>query len=352
MNLDVTVTKSFPAFSLRTSFTTEGRRIGIFGRSGSGKSTMVAMIAGLVTPDSGMIAVDGETLFDSSRKINLPPEKRGTAVVFQDPLLFPHLNVSGNLLYGYRRCRTEKRIAPGPVAEVLELEQLLDRQVESLSGGEKQRVALGRAVLSNPRLLLMDEPLSALDDSLRFQIIPYLNRVGREFDLPFLFISHSILEMRLMTDRVLHMEKGLLLDITTPEVLSRKRMHACPSGFMNLFQLSLEEMRGGMAVYRWKEADIPFMVAGEDPPQVGFFEVSSRDIILFLEHPKAISARNLLECRVRGVSRAGGRVAVELEVGAATLIAEIVSDAADDLGIAPGSVVHAAIKAASFRRLA
>ena len=145
------------------------------------------------------------TVFSAAAKrINLRSEQRRIAMVFQQHCLFPHLNVRNNLLYGFKRCPAEYRtIDFDTLVGVLKLEELLDRGVTNLSGGEKQRVALGRAILANPRLLLMDEPLSALDDTLRFQIIPYLKSVSEQFGIPYLFISHSLLEMRLMTDTVL-----------------------------------------------------------------------------------------------------------------------------------------------------
>jgi molybdate transport system ATP-binding protein len=166
MKLSMTTHKRFESFALSTDITVSGDRIGIFGVSGSGKSTLVSMLAGLVEPDSGEIVLDGDCLFSSSKGINLRPEQRRIAMVFQQHCLFPHLNVRNNLLYGYKRCPEEYRtIDFAAMVEVLKLDGLLDRGVANLSGGEKQRVALGRAIMANPRLLLMDEPLSALDDS-------------------------------------------------------------------------------------------------------------------------------------------------------------------------------------------
>ena len=160
MQLSMMVHKSFEAFTLSTNVTISGERIGIFGASGSGKSTLVSMLAGLLKPDSGEIVLDGEYLFSNSKGINLRPEQRRIAMVFQQHCLFPHLSVKNNLLYGYKRCPAKYRtIDFTTLVEVMKLEDLLGRGVTNLSGGEKQRVALGRAVLANPRLLLMDEAL-------------------------------------------------------------------------------------------------------------------------------------------------------------------------------------------------
>ena len=215
MRIRIKAKKKMGSFSMALNADISGDRIGIFGNSGSGKSTIVNLISGLLQPDSGEIFLDDKALFSSQQGINLPPEQRRIAIVFQQAMLFPHLSVKSNLLYGYKRCRAEHRhIKPEALIDLLKLKPLLERGVNRLSGGEKQRVALGRAVLANPRLLLMDEPLSALDNTLRFQIIPYLRSVSEEFNIPYLFISHSITEMQLMADQILVINNGEVLEET------------------------------------------------------------------------------------------------------------------------------------------
>lgn len=350
MNLSLTVTKSFGSFSLSADVTVSGDRIGIFGVSGSGKSSVVSMLAGLLQPDSGEIVLDGDCLFSSSRRINVPPEKRRIAMVFQHHSLFSHLNVRNNLHYGHRRCKPEHRtIDIAALVRVLNLAELLDRDVFNLSGGEKQRVALGRAVLANPRLLLMDEPLSALDDSLRFQIIPYLKSVSEQFGIPYLFISHSLVEMRLMTDSVLVMEAGRVTAQLSSEELARKRMGTSQVGYINLLRLEKTGQVNGLFSYRWGEGEL-LISSGSDRNEA-LFELSSKDIILFKKHPEAISARNLVKCSVVTIFASGHRVGVELASGSGRLVAEVVNQAADDLGIMVGSELYAAIKASAFRRL-
>lgn len=349
--LSMKVQKRFAAFSLSVDFTVSGDRVGIFGISGSGKSTLVSLLAGLQHPDQGEIFLDDECLFSSVKHINLRPEQRRIAMVFQQHCLFPHLNVQKNLLYGFNRCPAERRtIDFGTLTRVLEIENLLERDVANLSGGEKQRVALGRAILANPRLLLMDEPLSALDDTLRFQIIPYLKSVSEHFGIPYLFISHSLVEMRLMTDSALLMEKGLIVEQTTSEQLARIRMGQSSVGYINLLELSDMVERDGMCAYRWKGGEM-LLSAGNRETASGLFELSSKDIILFKKHPEAVSARNLLECRVSSLFESGRKLGVELECGNGRLIAEIVPEAARELGIKEGVVIHAAFKASAFRRL-
>jgi molybdate transport system ATP-binding protein len=352
MKLSMTVTKSFGDFTLSTDFTTEGERIGIFGKSGGGKSTLVNLLAGLLEPDNGEIILDDTCLFSSSKSINLPPEKRRIAIVFQQHCLFPHINVKNNLLYGFKRCPPHlRRIDFDALVALLKLGKLLERGVTNLSGGEKQRVALGRAILANPRLLLMDEPLSALDDTLRFQIIPYLKSVSEHFGIPYLFISHSMVEMRLVTDTVLVVEKGRVAEQTSSEQLARTRMGQSSAGFINLLELDNMTERNDLCVYRWPGGEL-ILSAGNRDTLSGLFELSSKDIILFKKHPEAISARNLLECRVASVFESGSKLGVELEYGRGKLLAEIVPEAARELGIEQGSIVHAAIKASAFRRLA
>ncbi|NTV97806.1 MAG: molybdenum ABC transporter ATP-binding protein [Chlorobiaceae bacterium] len=350
MKLEIDIEKKFGEFSLQFGTTVSSSRTGIFGPSGSGKSTMVNILSGLLHPDRGEITIDGECLFSSSRKINVPPEKRRIAIVFQQAMLFPHMSVKSNILYGYRRIRPETRsIGPDALIELLGLGPLLDRGTGKLSGGEKQRVALARAVLANPRLLLMDEPLSALDDNLRFQIIPYLKNVSSEFGIPCIFISHSLVEMQLMADHAIVMENGRIREETTADRLARSRMGISRYGYRNLLRFSGGETRNGMFACGWGGN---ILLVSEDPGNgEALFELSSREIILFRKHPEAISARNLMECRVTEVFRSGGRVGVELAAGEGKLVAEIVPRALEELGITEGSMVFAAIKASSFRRL-
>ena len=350
MQLSVNVQKSFDSFTLSADITVTGDRIGIFGKSGSGKSTLVSMLAGLLEPDNGEIVLDGECLFSSAGRINRRPEQRRIAMVFQQHCLFPHLNVRNNLLYGYKRCPAEFRtIDFDTLAAVLKLEELLGRGVTNLSGGEKQRVALGRAILANPRLLLMDEPLSALDDSLRFQIIPYLKSVSEQFGIPYLFISHSLVEMRLMTDTVLAFEKGTLIEQTSSEQLARNRMGQSSVGYINLLKLGRPSSKSGLFAYPWGAAQL-LLSAGSDRDD-SMAELSSKDIILFKQHPEATSARNLLDCTVSSLFSSGRKIGVELDCAGNTLIAEVVQDAVNELNITPGSTIYAAVKASAFRML-
>lgn len=350
MELRIAVNKRFSAFALDVDVTITQDRIGIFGPSGSGKSTLVSLISGLEQPDGGTIHLNGEALFDKHKSI--PPDKRRIGVIFQHPHLFPHLSVTANLLYGYHRCAAEhRRIDFDSLIDILQLGHLLERGVNNLSGGEKQRVAIGRAVLSNPQLLLMDEPLSALDDNLKYQIIMYLKTTCARFNIPFIFISHSLIEMRLMTDTAAIISQGRISEICSTEALARQRMAYSPVGYINILGLNGMTERSGLCAYNWNGGELLLSLGNRDTPN-GLFELSSKDIILFKNHPEAISARNLLKCTVAGLFESGTKLGVELDCGHGRLVSEIVPDAARELGVEAGRTVYAAFKASAFRRLA
>jgi molybdate transport system ATP-binding protein len=184
---------------------------GICGPSGSGKSTLLALLAGLLKPQGGTIRFDGDLLFGGQRFV--PAWERHFGLVFQDGQLFPHLSVRDNLLYGHKRLQpAQRRFELQPVLELLEIGPLLARRPAQLSGGERQRVALGRALLYSPRLLLLDEPLSSLDERLKQQILPFLRRVKEETRLPMLYVTHATAEVDYLADRVMRMDAGQLQD--------------------------------------------------------------------------------------------------------------------------------------------
>jgi molybdate transport system ATP-binding protein len=348
MDLEVSVEKQHGDFHFAASFSLSAGRCGIFGPSGSGKSTLMHLLAGLLSPDRGTIRLAGQTLFDAAAGINMAPEQRRIGVVFQHAHLFPHMNVQRNLFYGWRRTpEAERRIAPEALIEVLNLGHLLDRGVNRLSGGERQRVALGRTVLACPRLILLDEPLTGLDEELKYQIIPYLNTVFAEFAIPLLFISHSLREMRLMTDQVLVFREGTLQGGMATEDLARSSMAA--SGYANMLYLGRPKSAGDLWAYQWGDTKLILTEQGESAENL--FELDARDIVLFKRHPEATSARNLLACRVIGLFGVNNRVGVELACGGNRLVAQIVPESVRELSISAGTEVVAVIKASSFRRL-
>ncbi|MCI0439838.1 MAG: ATP-binding cassette domain-containing protein, partial [Chloroflexi bacterium] len=203
------IVKRFPEFALECEAALDFGVTAIFGPSGSGKSTLLNCIAGLVRPDEGEIAALGETLFSSSKRRSVAPEKRRFGYVFQDSALFPHMSVRDNIYYGYKLTpREHRKTEPDQLVELLRLSHLMDRGVRFLSGGERQRVALARALATSPRLLLLDEPLASLDANLRGVIIGYLKRVWRELQTPMLYVSHSISEVMALAHNTLVLLDG------------------------------------------------------------------------------------------------------------------------------------------------
>ncbi len=209
------------SLALDVAFDTSDQVTALFGPSGAGKTSVLYMIAGLLRPQSGSIRLGDETWLDTRRGIHWTADKRHVGLVFQDHLLFPHLSVERNLMYGRRRRRgRSSAIEPTRVIEVLELGDLLRRYPRNLSGGEKQRVALGRSLLSGPELLLMDEPLAALDEGLKDRILTYFQRVVAEWHVPTIYVSHDPLEVRRVADRVIVLEQGRVIQSgPTEEVL-------------------------------------------------------------------------------------------------------------------------------------
>jgi molybdate transport system ATP-binding protein len=206
--LEFRAVRSQGDFRLDAEFTTGGAGVtALSGRSGAGKTTIANAIAGLVRPDEGRIRVGDVTLFDSGARIDVPTHERRIGYVFQDGRLFPHMSVRANLAYGMRLA-PERRIRLEQVTDLLEIGHLLDRRPGSLSGGEKQRVAMGRALLSSPRLMIMDEPLSSLDGRLKSEVLPFIARLPAELSIPILYVSHSREEIEALAGRLVLVESG------------------------------------------------------------------------------------------------------------------------------------------------
>lgn len=210
--LQVSIQKQLEAFALQVSFVLASRGITVlWGASGSGKTTLLQCLAGLLRPDAGRIACREAVWFDAERGVCLAPERRRIGYVFQDVRLFPHLSVRSNMLFG-RRFRGPSGVSFEDVVALLGLGRLLHRTPSDLSGGEKQRVAVGRALLACPELLLMDEPLTGLDRGKREEIMAYIKAIPERFDVPILYVTHSDAELRFLADRVLNLEDGKLAE--------------------------------------------------------------------------------------------------------------------------------------------
>jgi molybdate transport system ATP-binding protein len=200
-------------FTLDVAINLQEHVTGLFGPSGSGKSTLLNIVAGLIKPDFGRIVVDGQCLFDSNIGINIPIHQRHIGLVFQESRLFPHFTVQDNLTYGLKLLeKPQQQFSLTQIIKLLEIGHLLKQRPHQLSGGEKQRVAIGRALLSSPRLLLLDEPLASLDDRLKGQILPFLKRVAEEVNIPMIYISHSMEEVLQITKNIVLINNGKIQD--------------------------------------------------------------------------------------------------------------------------------------------
>jgi molybdate transport system ATP-binding protein len=218
--LYVDIEKQLGDFALRAAFTSDGLVTGLFGNSGTGKTSIINMIAGLSTPDRGRISLDDTVLDDTAAGLHVPPHLRRIGYVFQDARLFPHLNVRQNLDYGWRMNGFARDdAAQKRTVDLLDIGHLLKRRPAQLSGGERQRVALGRALLTKPKLLLLDEPLGALDDARKAEILPYLVRLRDESGIPMVLVSHDPTEMRKLATNVVILGRGYIIAQGGPEIL-------------------------------------------------------------------------------------------------------------------------------------
>jgi molybdate transport system ATP-binding protein len=355
--IDVDIEQTAGAFTLKAAFALDSRIVGIFGRSGSGKTSLVNAIAGVSTPRRGHVRVDGVTLFDSALGIDVPAQARRVGYVFQDSLLFPHLSVEANLHYGHRlRAPGERFLDPARVVTLLGLSDLLHRKPARLSGGEKQRVAIGRALLAQPRLLLLDEPLASLDVPRRIEILDYIELLRDEFAIPIVYVSHSVPEITRLADTMVLLAKGECLAAGDVEhVMGRLdlRPHtgrfeagsvieATVTGSIAPDQLTTLAFAGG-------ELLVPDMSAL--PGERVRVRIRARDVSIATERPRQVSVLNVLPARVVAVRvEAGPVVDVQLALGDAMLLARITQRSRRELGIHEGQAVFAMIKAISFDR--
>ena len=220
MSLSVDVEKKLGEFPVAANFTGDSGTTALFGPSGAGKTSIANMIAGLLRPDRGRIALNGDVLFDSAAGIDVPAHQRGAGYVFQEGRLFPHFSVRRNLDYGrWMRGLPRDEAAFGHICDLLDIGALLDRRPGALSGGERQRVALGRALLMQPRLLLLDEPLASLDRKRKQEILPYFERLRDEAKVPMIYVSHDADEVRRIASRVVLLDEGRVTKVGGVELL-------------------------------------------------------------------------------------------------------------------------------------
>ena len=356
--LSVAVTHRLGAFALAADFDAERGVTALFGRSGSGKTTLVNIVGGLLRPEAGRVALGDTVLVDTEQRIWVPPHRRRIGVVFQEGRLLPHLSVRQNLLFGrWFAPRREVAVEVAAVVDLLGIGPLLTRRPAGLSGGEKQRVAIGRALLAKPRLLLMDEPLSALDDTRKAEILPYLERLRDEARVPIVYVSHSVAEVARLADTLVVLESGRVSAVgPAAEVLAR----------LDIVSLAGSREAGAVLEARILSQDDRYGLtrlstpAGElrvpriDLPRGSRLRVQvlARDVTLSLAPPTGSSALNVLTAVVAEVPRAVREGAPSLELrldcGGVALLARITRRSVFDMGLRAGTPVFAVIKSVAL----
>ncbi|MGF1764196.1 molybdenum ABC transporter ATP-binding protein ModC [Aliivibrio kagoshimensis] len=329
----------------------------VFGRSGAGKTSLVNILGGLTDPDSGLIQLGDKILFKKG-SINLPPEKRRIGYVFQEARLFPHYKVRGNLNYGVRRSDPDHF---NKIVTLLDIEPLLDRFPISLSGGEKQRVAIGRALLTSPDLLLMDEPLASLDLPRKRELIPYLQTLARELSVPIVYVSHSLDEILQLADYMIVLNQGeavaqgTLTDVWNSEQMRpwlpaqelSSLLYASVAGKHPIYSMTQLIMDDGN--HLWINGELP-KSKDNKPIKV---RIEANHVSICTERPKGSSIRNVLKGVIREVhhSESGEQIQLKLALGNDELWANVTPWACDDLSLVAGKSVYAQIKGVSMGQI-
>ena len=356
--LEVDVSHQLGSFRLEASFSCRAAGItALFGRSGAGKTSLVNMLAGLIRPERGRIVLRGETLFDSQRGIDLPPEKRRLGYVFQEGRLFPHLSVRHNLLYGYRRApAAERPIGLAQVVGLLGIEALLERRPAALSGGEKQRVALGRALLANPRLLLMDEPLAALDQPRKEEILPFIEQLKEELDLPVIYVSHAMQEIVRLADTLVLMSNGRIEAVGAIEELT-SRLDLRPltgryeAGAVLATTVAGQDKMFGLTELRFAGGRLRVPYLNLPLGQPLRVRIRARDVSIALAPPENISILNVIPCIIKEIGEEKSpQVDLQLDAAGAAIWSRITARSRAALALKPGLQVYALIKSVAIDR--
>jgi molybdate transport system ATP-binding protein len=356
--LEVDIEHRLADFALDIHFHAGRGLTALFGRSGAGKTSVVNAIAGLLRPRRGRIVMDGLVLLDTERGICIPTHRRRIGYVFQEGRLFPHLTVRQNLMFGrwFAPARERRATNLDGIVDLLGIAELLDRRPGRLSGGEKQRVAIGRALLASPRLLLMDEPLASLDTRRKDEILPYLERLRDDARVPIVYVSHSIAEVTRLATTIVLISAGRVHAVgPVQEVMGRAELYPLAGRFEAGAVLS---MRITAQDPRWSLTQLTgdfgnLTVPRLDAP-VGAplrVRIRARDVILAVTRPTGISALNVLAAEVeRVVPIEEGALEVQLRLGAERLLARVTRLSGEALGLAAGRAVFAVIKTVAIDR--
>jgi molybdate transport system ATP-binding protein len=355
MTIEIDVSHRLGVFALDVRFTSQGRLTAFFGQSGSGKTSLVNIIGGLIRPDRGRIAVDGTTLVDTASGVFVPTHRRRVGYVFQEGRLFPHLTVRQNLLFGrWFRPPDERKVQLETVLDLLGIGHLLQRRPGALSGGEKQRVAIGRALLASPRLLLMDEPLAALDDERKAEILPFIERLRDEANVPIVYVSHSLAEVSRLANSIVVLRNGRVVAVGDPgEVLSRTELvpqdaveeagaviEARISQHDAQFGLTLLHSKAGL--FRAPYLDLP---AGT----IVRVRIRARDVMIANAPPVGLSALNVLPGKVIELTKSAENVVeVYIDCNGVRLGARLTRKSVETLGLTPELPVYAILKSVAL----
>ena len=355
--LEVDIEHRLGAFDLDIHFRSGRGLTALFGRSGAGKTSVINAIAGLVRPERGRIVVDGWVLMDTERGIRAPAHRRRVGYVFQEDRLFPHLTVRQNLLFGWW-------FAPGftpaarfdDIVDLLGIGSLLDRRPGRLSGGEKQRVAIGRALLASPRLLLMDEPLASLDTRRKDEILPFIERLRDHASVPIVYVSHAVAEVTRLASTIVLISDGRVRAVgSLQEVMGRAELYPIAgrfeAGAVLAVRVTAQDPRWGLTELAgtFGKLTVPRL-----PAPVGAalrVRIRARDVILAATPPTGISALNVLAGRVEAVVPIEeAALEVQLRLGDERLLARVTRRSGASLGLVPGREVFAVIKTVAIDR--
>jgi molybdate transport system ATP-binding protein len=355
MTILVDVSHRLGGFQLEARFASPGHLTALFGPSGSGKTSIISMIAGLIRPDSGSVEVDGRVLTDRASGVFVPTHRRRIGAVFQDARLFPHMSVRGNLAYGKWFAPARERYADtGRIVELLGIGHLLERSPNLLSGGEKQRVAIGRALLASPRLLLMDEPLASLDEARKSEIMPYIERLRDELKIPIVYVSHSIAEVaRLATDIVVMSDGKVVASGRTGEIVQRLDLLPAEErgegGVVLDMTIAAHHIDYGMTVLKSVAGEIRVPRIRAETGAMVRLRLRARDVMIATAQPIGLSAQNILRGKIARIARSGDPlVEIHVDCHGQQVLSRITRLSLDALRLHVGQEVFAVIKSVAF----